>query len=257
MNFLNYPPLSDTTLYTYTFYTFLAIFAFKSESSGNFNLPYSKFASNKGMDPRIGMFIIYFLPILAYFYTWNLPNNPKTSYQYLTLGMFLIHFGKRCLEVLFLHKFSSKIGFIGIFFITLAYSNIGLLTGSLHNQTPPDVITKIPVWWTLFGILLFMGGELGNLYHHFLLTKLREDKGDKSYKIPTKGMFPNLVCPHYFFELISWLGFAVVSTYFDTYFLFLIMTAYLAGRSHTTREWYLKKIPNFPVSRKRILPGIY
>ncbi|TGN10219.1 DUF1295 domain-containing protein [Leptospira ilyithenensis] len=256
MNLITFPALTDAVIYTYGFYIFLSVFVFKLESSGTFNLPYSKFAKGHGVSPKVGMFIIYFLPILAYLYTWNTSDNPKLFYQWITLIAFVIHFGKRCLEVLFLHKFSGKIGMLGVFFITIAYSNIGLITGSLHNHTSESHVTQIPVWWTALGATFFSIGQIGNLYHHILLTKLRSGN-EKEYKIPNQGLFQKLVCPHYFFELVSWLGFAILSTYADSFFILMIMTAYLSGRSNRTREWYIEKLPGFPLERKRILPGIY
>ncbi|MDZ4725657.1 MAG: DUF1295 domain-containing protein [Leptospira sp.] len=257
MNLIHFPHLTDVVLYTYAFYIFLAIVAFKLESSGSFNLPYSKFAKASGINPRIGMFIIYFLPILAYLSTWGELSEKASFYHYLLLAMFVFHFGKRCLEVLFLHQFSGKIGTVAVVFITFAYSNIGFLSGSLHNRATTEITNQIPMIWMIFGFVLFMVGEVGNLYHHILLRKLRTSSEDKSYKIPSDGLFKILVCPHYFFELLAWLSFAFVSTYIDVYFVFIIMAAYLTGRSKKTKEWYITKVPGFPLERKRIFPFLY
>lgn len=257
MNLIHFPPLTDVILYSYAFYTILAIVVYKLESSGSFNLPYSKFAKTTGMNPRVGMFLIYFLPILAYISTWDQNPNDTSYYKYLTLAMFIFHFGKRCLEVLFLHQFSGKIGIPAVFFITLAYSNIGFLAGSLHNRTPDSVANEIPKVWIVIGVFLFLIGEIGNFYHHLILKRLRTSSEDKAYKIPNDGQFRILVCPHYFYELVAWFAFAMVSTYIDVYFIFIIMAAYLAGRSVRTQIWYREKIPNFPTSRKKIFPYLY
>ncbi|GBF49695.1 hypothetical protein LPTSP4_12110 [Leptospira ryugenii] len=254
---INIPPFSDSVLYSYAFYIFLSIFAFKTESSGFFNLPYSKFNKGKGISPRFGMFIIYFLPILAYWSTGlSLPKHPS-PYAILLFLLFAIHFGKRCLEVLFLHKFSGKIGWTAVIFISFAYSNIGFLSGNLHYRSPEGIFESVPSFVTLAGLFLFFLGQAGNLYHHIILRNLRSNSETKEYKVPDKGLFKILVCPHYFFELISWFGFAMVSTYLDMYFVFFIMAGYLAGRSHQTRLWYLANVENFPKDRKRILPYIY
>ncbi|MCC5815790.1 MAG: hypothetical protein JJT78_13640 [Leptospira sp.] len=258
MNWIQLPELTNDTIYKYAFYIVLAIVAFVSESSGKFNLPYSKFASNKGINPRIGMFIIYFLPILIYLTSWINAGTPSSLYHILCLVVFIVHFGKRCLEVLFLHRFSGKIGLSGVILITFAYSNIALIYGYLHNTLTMQELSEtasVPI--LLFGFIVFGIGTSMNFYHHLLLSKLRTDKNDKDYKIPAGGIFSLLVCPHYFFELISWLGIAIVSTYLESYFIFIIMLGYLSGRSNQTREWYLKRIPEFPKDRKRIFPFLY
>ena len=51
--------------------------------------------------------------------------------------------------------------------------------------------------------LLFVAGQVGNAYHHWLLANLRKpsSKGqgqeDKAYKAPKGGLFSHIVCPHY------------------------------------------------------------
>lgn len=38
------------------------------------------------------------------------------------------------------------------------------------------------------GSLMFVVGQLGNLYHHYLLATLRKP-GEKGYKVPRGGLF--------------------------------------------------------------------
>jgi hypothetical protein len=258
MNWIQMPEWNTNTIYAYSFYIGLTIIAFVSESTGKFNLPYSKFAKNKGMDPRLGMFIIYFLPILCYILTWTSNHSPNSIYHLVLLFAFVFHFGKRCLEVLFLHKFSGKIGTVGVVFITFAYSNIGLLLGTIQNKvTSLEAGQNAPLLVLGFGFIVFLIGEGYNFYHHLLLSRLRKNSDDKEYKIPEGGLFPYLVCPHYFFELLAWVGLAIMSMYLDVYMIVFIMIGYLSGRSNQTREWYLNRIPTFPKYRKRILPFLY
>ena len=60
------------------------------------------------------------------------------------------------------------------------------------------------------GILLFVIGMGGNFYHHYLLSRLRKD-GEKGYRIPHGGLFEFVVCPHYLFETIDFVGLALIS----------------------------------------------
>lgn len=258
MNWLETPDWNASTIYMYSFYIGLAFVAFLSESSGRFNLPYSKFAKKSGLNPKIGMFIIYFLPILCYIFTFVSNNSPNSIYHLLLLFAFVFHFGKRCLEVLFLHKFSGTIGMLGVVLIAFAYSNIAFLIGNLINKVTTLEKGENAAWTVLFlGLVIFLIGEGYNFYHHLLLSKLRKSPEDREYKIPNGGLFTYLVCPHYFFELIAWFGLAIMSMYLDVYMILFIMIGYLSGRSDQTRSWYLEKIPTFPKDRKRILPFIY
>ncbi len=249
------PELTDFTIIMYLFYIIFGLVLFNSESKGKYNLPYSKFATSKGISPKIGMFIIYFLPILAYLSYINFSKD-FSFYQIFILIFFIIHFGKRCLEVLLLHKFSGKIGIIGVVFITFAYTNIAVIFGSFTNsQTGFDFSKNVSSIQISIGLLLLLIGQIGNFYHHLILLNLR--KASNEYFIPEKGLFKILVCPHYFFELISWLGLAIGSGFIDAFFVLFIMTCYLMGRSNITKEWYINKFPDFPKTRNRIFPFLF
>ena len=60
------------------------------------------------------------------------------------------------------------------------------------------------------GVALFLLGITGNFYHHCLLSRLR-GKDDKGYKIPKGGLFRFVICPHYLFEIIEFVGVAFIS----------------------------------------------
>jgi hypothetical protein len=63
------------------------------------------------------------------------------------------------------------------------------------------------------GVLVFAVGIAGNLYHHYLLSRLRSGSsgGDKGHRIPRGGLFELVTCPHYLFEIIGLFGFAMIS----------------------------------------------
>jgi len=254
---MNFTASNEYTFYIQLTYILIGFLAFKFESSGKYNLPYSKFSKNKGLPSKYGMFVIYFFPILAYLSQWNFQKNDHTFWEYSNMALFVIHFAKRCLEVLFLHKYSGRINYIAVILITIMYSNIGLLFANLHGSSENGSIDNNYVY---IGIILFSVGQFFNFYHHKILADLRLQKDNSNsleYKIPSKGLFSKVVCPHYFFELVSWLGIAVCSTYVDAYFVFYIMVCYLSGRSHRTREWYYENVPEYPKNRNRIIPYIW
>jgi very-long-chain enoyl-CoA reductase len=63
----------------------------------------------------------------------------------------------------------------------------------------------------LIGTAVFMVGEFGNFLAHVLLSGLRENDppGVVRRRIPTGRMFALVSCPHYFFEIVSWVGFNI------------------------------------------------
>jgi very-long-chain enoyl-CoA reductase len=99
----------------------------------------------------------------------------------------------------------------------------------------------------------------GNLYHHCLLAALRSDGTGGEYVAPRGGLFEHVAAPHYFFELITWLGIAVASQNLTGYLNFCSMTGYLRARSVNQNKWNRTKFDEseWPVSRKNLIPFIY
>ncbi|CAN6196932.1 unnamed protein product [Urochloa humidicola] len=110
------------------------------------------------------------------------------------------------------------------------------------------------------GVLVFAAGLAGNFYHHLLLSRLRSGGGagdSKGYKIPRGGLFELVVCPHYLFEIIGFVGLAMVSQTVYGLTVAVGSAAYLAGRSRATRKWYAAKFEEFPARVKALVPYVW
>ncbi|KAG8390822.1 hypothetical protein BUALT_Bualt01G0123500 [Buddleja alternifolia] len=107
------------------------------------------------------------------------------------------------------------------------------------------------------GVSVFLVGIFGNFYHHYLLLKLREEKSDKGYKIPRGGLFSLVICPHYLFEILTFIGISLISQTFFSYLCAIGVAFYLLGRSYATRNWYLSKFENFPKNVKALIPYVF
>uniref|UniRef100_A0A2N9EHN2 Uncharacterized protein n=1 Tax=Fagus sylvatica TaxID=28930 RepID=A0A2N9EHN2_FAGSY len=197
-----------------------------SEVRGN-HLKYSKFwnvnSPKSGrkqikLSSTTGMLILYTPAFLAALTSFLL--FPPQDFRSLLLHSALaIHFFKRIFEVLFVHRYSGGMVLDSVITISLSYfsSTATMMYAQLLSQgiSEPPVDLKYP------GILLFLIGTSGNLYHHYLLSKLRGE-GDKEYRIPKGGTI-----------------------------------LYLMGRSYATRRWYLSKFENFPQDVKALIPYLF
>lgn len=107
---------------------------------------------------------------------------------------------------------------------------------------------------TFFGV-----GLLGNFYHHYLLAKLRSSKQTSKYVAPKGGLFEYVACPHYLFELVGWLGIAIVSHHLNVYLVFTSMCSYLGGRSVAQNEFNKKTFgeKDWPRNRKNLVPFLF
>jgi len=110
--------------------------------------------------------------------------------------------------------------------------------------------------------VLFTVGILGNFYHHYLLASLRKNRHGattKRYIAPHGGLFDFVAAPHYLFELMGWLGIAIVANHLNAYLTFGSMCSYLAGRAVSQNAWNQKVFSKdeWPTSRKNLIPFIF
>jgi hypothetical protein len=220
-------------------------------SAGLLKMNYSKFRTGEGISSRVGMFILYFVPIvvlgISAFAFGVLPG--ATTVQLLLLGAVAVHFTKRCLEVFFVHVYSGPIDRVTVAMVTFNYSLLTLLVG-MFVQTTPELDT---LFWV--GVALFVVGELANGFHHLLLARLRRER--EGYFTPVGGLFGLVSAPHFLCEIVAWLGFAFMGRHLIFYIALLIMTHYLFNRAARVHAWYRARFADYPSTRRRILPFVY
>ncbi|CAN6992957.1 hypothetical protein Bca4012_047962 [Brassica carinata] len=262
-----YPPPPSVLLNTMTVVGLAALpVIVLSEVRGN-NLKYSKFNNNNAsssqkqrfgsISSRTGMLCLYtpaFLGASASFFL-----SPSQNLRFLLLKSALsIHFFKRIFEVLFIHKYSGEMASDAAFTISSGYFSSAALV--LYSQSFALGLPDPGLDLKFYGILMFVVGIVGNMYHHVLLAKLRKEGdggGKKEYKIPKGGLFGEVICPHYMFEILVFWGFFMISQTIYSLSLAMSTTFYLMGRSYATRRWYLSKFDDFPKRIKALIPFVF
>ncbi|XP_020596138.1 very-long-chain enoyl-CoA reductase [Phalaenopsis equestris] len=225
------------------------------------NLRYSKFMDVGDGDraekqirisSKTGMLFIY-APAMTYaaatpFLFFGLVDGSRGL---LVTAALAIHFAKRVYEVLFVHRYSGQIFLDSAFSISLSYflSTVTTIYAQRLTQNMPEPAIDLKY----AGVLIFLLGISGNFYHHYLLSKLRL-KGEKVYKIPKGGLFELVVCPHYLFEIIGFIGISLISQTVYSFSFTLGTAIYLIGRSCATRQWYLNKFDDFSRNAKALIP---
>ena len=223
---------------------------------------YSKFASGKKLNDPIptknGMFRIYvpatIVAALISAYQYCFAGEEVFS---LAAPLLFIHFMKRSLEVAFVHHYSGTMprnngNAIGLMYAS--WTMLVALTATPHNALQSQQMLQI-------GLMLFVIGEVGNGYHHYLLRRLRQkrDKTERRYVPPVGGLFGLIAAPHYLFELVAWYGISCVSQQAHAFLTAGGMTSYLAGRAVMTNRWYMDKFTaqEWPRNKKALVPGIF
>lgn len=203
------------------------------------------------------MFRMYLPSALVATIVWtrNLGNIDKMGLAGLLL---CVHFWKRVLEVAFVHRYSGTMPASTGNTIGFYYSLFTLMIASWGVR-----LADSDKFLNSLGMCIFAVGIAGNAYHHWLLSKLRsiEDPATKKKKyIPPKGgLFHLVAAPHYMFELVGWLGMALVAQQMNAFLTFAGMAAYLSARASMTNERYMEEFSQteWPRTRRAILPWVF
>ncbi|MFN3490849.1 MAG: DUF1295 domain-containing protein [Anaerolineales bacterium] len=245
-----FPEWTTGNIILYGALAFLVIGVAPLELNGKAMMAYSKFRAARGIPARAGMFILYFMPIVALYFSAKDYISNATVIQWIVVLSVFIHFAKRVLETLFLHRYSGPIGLFTTLLIASFYSFASFLIGYLNR----DPIASLDVWFYV-GIVLLVVGMIGNFTHHKILADLRKNSLD--YFIPKNGLFKYVVCPHYLFEIFTWTGIFLFSRHLGAALVLGFIVMYLSARSIRTLQWYKEKFADFPKNVKAMIPFVF
>lgn len=191
----------------------------------------------------------YGLPLVALIAGAEPYLPDPNAYQTLVLACLTVHFVKRLLESWFLHKYSGPMSPFAAAGISCFYSLTTFLPAWINRQLISEI--DVPA---LMGLVVFLAGESLNFIHHKIIADLRLNTME--YMIPRGGLFDLVVCPHYLFEIVSWIGLCLIFRHASLFLLFSLMVMYLLLRSLQTLKWYRERFPDFPADRRAILPFV-
>ncbi|XP_076659798.1 very-long-chain enoyl-CoA reductase-like [Halictus rubicundus] len=223
----------------------------------------------KDLGPQIswkGVFLVeYAGPLILYLWIYQRPwifyGDVSTSKIDTTVHVaavcWSIHYAKRLLETLFVHRFSHATMPLRNLFKNCSYYWLFAAYVAYHVNHP--LFTSASAMKFSVGLTMFALCELGNLSIHLALRNLRP-AGSTVRKIPVATSNPftqlfNMVsCPNYTYEIGSWIGFTIMTSCLPaglfTFAGAYQMTLWALGK----HKAYKKEFSNYPKSRKAIFP---
>jgi 3-oxo-5-alpha-steroid 4-dehydrogenase 1 len=105
------------------------------------------------------------------------------------------------------------------------------------------------------GVAVFFGGMATHLWADGVLRRLRRP-GGPAYVVPASGLYRWISCPNYLGEMVEWFGWAL-ATWSPAGLAFALFTvANLLPRALDHHRWYKESFPDYPPSRRAILPWV-
>lgn len=224
----------------------------------------------KDLGPQIGyrtVFLVeYFGPMLfvalyalrpSLIYGSEAASAPFNWVAWLGVICWIVHFAKREFETLFVHKFSRPTMPLSNLYKNCTYywafgAVIGYPLCSPTFTGPSE--TQVYAGLTIYAVC-----EIGNLICHLMLSNMRPSEGSQKREIPKGFLFDAVACPNYTFEVMSWVGFSVMTnlsfSYLFTLVGFLQMADWAMKKHQGYKKTYGKEYVN--LKRKAIIPFVY
>ena len=182
-----------------------------------------------------------------------------SALQKVSLLIICLHYLKREFETIYVHRFSAAtMPAKNIFKNSFHYWVLsGLFLGYFIYGPNAPTAGQMEPSSTSLGLLLYGIGELGNLQSHLTLRGLRSE-GGKERGIPRGRVFSLVTCPNYMFEILSWIGVAVVTRSLATVVFAAISAAQMGQWAHKKERRYRSEFgENYKNKRYFLFPGIY
>ncbi|KAK3675084.1 Very-long-chain enoyl-CoA reductase [Recurvomyces mirabilis] len=213
----------------------------------------------------LGPLLIHPVLLLLRPYIYRNPNlltayPPPSTLQLLTCWTITLHFLKRELETLFVHRFSNATMPVqNIFKNSFHYWILAgvLIAAVVYSPISATAATNTNPLLTYIGLALYVLGELGNLNTHLVLRSLRSPGGAER-GVPKGLGFDWVTCPNYLFETLAWAGILVISRSWSTGIFVAVATAQMAVWARKKESRYRKELGG-TYERKRfsMIPGVW
>lgn len=261
-----HPGLQTTDMDPDQFLTFLygwialAIILFPIQLWG-ITAPYGRhIRTNWGpvIDNKWGWFIMEIVSPLVFGYFFLTGPNPKSGPMWVFFTLWILHYLNRSIIYPLRTRTSGKkipvlIVLFAVVFNTVNGWTNGYFLGYLSKGYPDDWFLS-PQF--LAGFVLFLVGAGINLSADNYLLSLRKP-GQSGYILPAGKLFNRISCPNHLGEILEWTGFAILTWNLAAAGFAIWTAANLIPRAMSHHRWYRNHFPDYPLSRKAVIPFIF
>jgi 3-oxo-5-alpha-steroid 4-dehydrogenase 1 len=254
--------MSEFQIYTFVLYGFIAVAVVTFISLFFITAPYGRH-TKKGWGPLINntaAWVVMEVPAsLLFFLYFVFADRSITATLIVFQIVWQTHYFHRSFIFPFMLRSDEKVPLSIIIFGMIFNSINTYIQGRwVYSFSPESMYTA--AWLAdprfIIGVLIFAAGYFINKQSDAITRRLW-DPENPGYKIPYGGMFRYLSCPNYFGEIVTWIGWAVMTWSLAGLFFVIWTAANLVPRARTNHRWYLEKFPDYPKERKAIVPYLF
>ncbi len=214
------------------------------------------------MRPRVHNVLSYSVTLVTFWGVLLLRAHGHALSSTASFGaaLWTAHFARRTLESAFVHRYSKPNIGKADYLTEYAYY-WGFAAWIAWSLTRADLHAPAPGLQAL-GWVLFVAAELGNARAHVMLRDLRSAEG-REKPIPRGFLFERVSCPHYFCEIMAWLGFELVTGTLAGLLFLLVGAAILFAWAHTRHLAYRREFDGregrelYPPERRAVIPFFF
>ena len=207
------------------------------------------------MDTRHAWVVMESPAVLAFVAIFFAGSHALEATPLVLLAMWLAHYVQRT----FVFPFTMRPGGRTPVSVVAMGFLFNLVNAYLNARWLSEFGSYTSAWlWSpafIIGLILFITGYRINRWADHVLLTLRAP-GETGYKIPRGGLYELISCPNYFGELLEWVGFAIAASSVAGWSFAVFTAANLVPRALTHHRWYRAQFPDYPQSRRAVLPFI-
>ncbi|GAA4898200.1 methyltransferase [Ferrimonas pelagia] len=214
--------------------------------------------------PRLGWMLMELPAPLVFAIVYLQGDNRGELVPMLLCGLWMFHYANRgFINPLLMRVFpGSKASF------NISVVVFGWIATGLHGYFSAAFISQLSPQFTdawlsdprfIIGLGVYAIGFTLNVHSDAVVRNLRPKVPQPNaprYTIPHGGGFRFVSSPSYLGEMLSWLGFAILTWSLAGVFILLVTMANLVPRALATHGWYKKKFEDYPSDRKALIPYV-
>jgi 3-oxo-5-alpha-steroid 4-dehydrogenase 1 len=191
-------------------------------------------------------------PVLMTFFFISAPQ--RSTPQIIFICLWLSHYIHRTFIYPFTQSGSNKSYPVIILCMAFIFNIFnGFINGYGVFHLKSYGLTWLGSWQFISGVVLFIAGFIINKTADSKLRHMRNGNRN-GYVLPEGWLFTYISSPHYFGEIIEWGGWAIMTWSLPGLAFFIFTTANLFPRGIASHRWYKANFPDYPSSRKAVIP---